>query len=134
MGFFRSPKWYGYDDPVFRHWFHEDWKVPGSRDADKDEIEAAFEEWVNRGKPNTRPPRRFGVKKLGKRIFFPLTMFSAVEGYSEGGIRGAAENVTGLSDISDMAQYGHDCLENHLRDKTPFERHRDQLDDVLGAL
>ena len=44
-------KWYGYNDPDFHKWFHRCWKLPGAPDADRAEIQEAYDEWVRRGKP-----------------------------------------------------------------------------------
>jgi RHS repeat-associated protein len=44
-------KWYGYNDPDFQKWFHRCWKQPGDPDANKAQIQEAYEEWARRGKP-----------------------------------------------------------------------------------
>jgi RHS repeat-associated protein len=44
-------KWYGYNDRDFQMWFHRCWKRPGDRDATKEEIMEAYEEWTARNKP-----------------------------------------------------------------------------------
>jgi RHS repeat-associated protein len=47
----KGDRWYGYDDRDFQRWFHKCWKQPGNPDADKEEIEEAYEEWKRRGSP-----------------------------------------------------------------------------------
>jgi len=44
-------KWYGYNDPDFHKWFHRCWKQAGDPDANKSEVQDAFDEWVRRGQP-----------------------------------------------------------------------------------
>jgi RHS repeat-associated protein len=51
-GLHKGDKWYGRKERDFQRWFHKCWKQPGNADADQDEIEDAYAEWVSRGKPN----------------------------------------------------------------------------------
>ncbi len=51
MGTYQD-QWYGHDDKDFRDWFHRCLKRPGDPDATKEQIEEAYEEWLNRGSPN----------------------------------------------------------------------------------
>lgn len=51
-GLSSEDKWYGYNNKDFHKWFHRCWKQAGDPDADKAEIEEAYEEWVNRGSPS----------------------------------------------------------------------------------
>jgi len=50
-GLSKKDKWYGYNDRNFRWWLHNCWKEKGDPDATKEEIEEAYQEWINRGSP-----------------------------------------------------------------------------------
>jgi RHS repeat-associated protein len=50
-GLSKSDRWYGYRNKDFHKWFHRCWKQPGDPDADREGIEEAHAEWVNRGSP-----------------------------------------------------------------------------------
>lgn len=50
-GLSKKDQWYGYNNRDFHKWFHRCWKEAGDPDADKEEIEQAYKEWVNRGSP-----------------------------------------------------------------------------------
>jgi len=42
-------------DPAFRRWFHRVWKkqnIPGNRDATPEELEQAWQDWNNEGRPD----------------------------------------------------------------------------------
>jgi RHS repeat-associated protein len=58
--FGRGPgdKWYGYNNRDFQDWFHRQWKQPGDPDATKEEIEEAYKEWVDQGKPKRDKSKR----------------------------------------------------------------------------
>ncbi|MET0645943.1 MAG: RHS repeat-associated core domain-containing protein, partial [Pyrinomonadaceae bacterium] len=47
----KGDKWYGRNNKDFHKWFHRCWKEAGEADADKEEVEAAYEEWLSRGSP-----------------------------------------------------------------------------------
>jgi len=47
----KGDKWWGRNDREFQRWFHQCWKQKGARDADQEEIEEAYAEWVRRGSP-----------------------------------------------------------------------------------
>ncbi|MFZ6755224.1 RHS repeat-associated core domain-containing protein [Undibacterium sp. Dicai25W] len=52
-GLHKGDKWYGRNNREFQRWFHNPqcWKQPGNADADQEEIEEAYAEWVSRGSP-----------------------------------------------------------------------------------
>jgi RHS repeat-associated protein len=47
----KGDKWYGYNDPFFRWWFHRCYKEEGDADANQDEMGDAYAEWKRRGSP-----------------------------------------------------------------------------------
>jgi RHS repeat-associated protein len=55
LGFGPGDKWYGYNDRNFQDWFHRKWKQPGDPDATKEDIEDAYQEWENQGRPGRDP-------------------------------------------------------------------------------
>lgn len=50
-GLHKKDKWYGRTNRQFQRWFHHCWKQSGDPNADKDEIEEAYAEWIRRGSP-----------------------------------------------------------------------------------
>ena len=50
-GLHKKDKWYGYNNKDFQKWFHRCWKEQGNPNADKAEIEEAYDEWVRSGMP-----------------------------------------------------------------------------------
>jgi RHS repeat-associated protein len=60
MGLAPKDKWYGYNNRIFKNWFHRCWKRSGDPDATKEELAEAFDEWNRIGRPRdcgNRPPR-----------------------------------------------------------------------------
>ena len=59
LGLAPKDKHYGLP-PEFWGWYHDEWKLPGDRDATEDEALDAYEAWVDEGMPNkkggNRPP------------------------------------------------------------------------------
>ena len=50
-GLSSKDNWYGYNNRDFHKWFHRCWKQAGDLDADKEKVEEAYKEWINRGSP-----------------------------------------------------------------------------------
>jgi RHS repeat-associated protein len=52
-------RWFGYDDPTFRGWFHRKFKgrCPKGTQSPKEVMKEAYEEWVNSGKPDAEGHR-----------------------------------------------------------------------------
>jgi RHS repeat-associated protein len=50
-GLSKKDKWYGYNNRDFRDWFHRCWKEKGDPDATKEEMDAAYQQWLDRGSP-----------------------------------------------------------------------------------
>jgi RHS repeat-associated protein len=50
-GLHKQDKWWGRTNREFQRWFHLCWKDKGDPDADQEEIERAYADWLKRGSP-----------------------------------------------------------------------------------
>jgi RHS repeat-associated protein len=53
FGLKKGDQKYGFPDD-FWNWYHHEWKLPGDRDATKEEAQEAYEQWKAEGKPRPR--------------------------------------------------------------------------------
>lgn len=55
LGLTPKDKWFGYKNKDFQKWYHRCWKVEDENedigDADKEDLDRAYEEWLSRGSP-----------------------------------------------------------------------------------